>query len=200
MNSWLWKGMPKTSSRKIWTPFGILPPTNDGRNDIMRKQRNWLSATRLIAVTLVALGWTSPAWAPTCPSCTTTSLLLELQGTFFFPPTPCAPSGENVALTGAFHSVTVVGQNFVTDVYLNMAGVVGVGQTTKSLYILTGSTKFVNVQFPPTPCAPNPIQATFTLETTNGCASVPVPVTFGACFSSDGTLQPSSTVSVGGVT
>jgi hypothetical protein len=94
--------------------------------------------------------------------------------------------------------VTKAGPSIIAEVHLNMAGVDGVGQTSGSAYIGTGSNKFVNL--PPDPCIS--VQANFTLETTNGCASVPLPVTAGLCFAPDGTLQPppQSTVSVGGVT
>ena len=106
-----------------------------------------------------------------------------------------------MALAGGVHVATKVGLNFLTDVYLNMAGVQGTGQTSGGLYIGTGSQKFVGVQWPPVPIFPGgTIFATFTLEPTNGCASLPFFVTFTAAFSSDGTLLPESTVSLGGGT
>jgi hypothetical protein len=108
-------------------------------------------------------------------------------------------SGQNVALAGDVHVVTKVGPNFLTDVHLNMAGVEGTGRTSGSLYVGTGSQKFVGVQYPPVPVFPSvPIFATFTLEPTNGAASIPFSVTFSAAFGSDGTLLPESTVSLGG--
>jgi hypothetical protein len=125
-------------------------------------------------------------------------LLLPLQDTTFIPPNPCVAAGENVSLAGNVHVVTSVGPNFVTDVHLNMAGVDGLGQTSASTYIGTGSNKFVDEQWPPSPVTPNPLVAVFTLETTNGCASVPLPLTFDLLLGSDGTLLPQSTVSVGG--
>jgi hypothetical protein len=81
-----------------------------------------------------------------------------------------------------------------------MAGVQGTGQASGNLYIGTGSQKFVGVQYPPGPIfPPGPIlPATFTLEATNGCASLPFVVVFTAAFGSDGTLLPESTVSLGG--
>ena len=176
----------------------------------MSHPRNWLSVTGLIAVTLIAVGWATPSSAvtfPACPSCRTTSLLLALAGNFESPGDPCGPA-ENVPLAGEVHVVTqIVGQvgvpptgNFVTNVYLNMAGVQGTGQTSGDLYIGTGFQKFPGVQFPENPVFPsNPIHAIFTLEPTNGCASVPLPVEFRAVFGSDGTLLPQSTVSLGGI-
>jgi hypothetical protein len=124
--------------------------------------------------------------------------LLSLQGIFHVPPDPCLPAtGEDVPLAGEVHVVTVAGPGVVAQIHLNMAGVQGTGQTSGSLYIGTGSNNFVNL--PPDPCITVP--ANFTLETTNGCASVPLPVTAGLCFASDGTLLPqSSSVSIGGVT
>jgi hypothetical protein len=165
----------------------------------MRNRRDFLTGAVLVAATLAAFGWATPAWAPLCPNCRTTGLLLPLAGVIFFPPNPCVSAGENVALAGDVHVVTKVGPNFLTDVHLNMAGVQGTGQTSGSLYIGTGSQKFVGVQFPPVPGFPGvPIFAIFTLEPTNGCASIPFTVTFGAAFGSDGTLLPESTVSLGG--
>jgi len=107
-----------------------------------------------------------------------------------------------VALAGVVHVVTKVGPNFVTNVHLNMAGVQGTGQTSGGLYIGTGSQKFVGVQYPPSPVFPPApvLPATFTLEATNGCASLPFLVLFTAAFSSDGTLLTESTVSLGGGT
>ena len=83
-----------------------------------------------------------------------------------------------------------------------MAGVQGTGQTSGGLYICTGSQKFIGVRYPPSPVfPPGPVlPATFTLETTNDCASLPFVVAFTAAFSSDGTLLPDSTVSLGGGT
>ena len=161
----------------------------------MRNLRIWL----LIAVPLIAFAWTTPAWAPRCPGCTVTSLLLPLEGIVSTPGDPCVPTGEDVTLAGEVHVVTQARPNFVAMIHLNMAGVDGTGQTSGSLYIGTGSNKFIGIQFPSEPCAPNPIRANFTLETTNGCASVPLPLTAQLCFAADGTLLPESTIVVGGV-
>jgi hypothetical protein len=110
--------------------------------------------------------------------------------------------GEFVSLAGDVHVVTNVGPNFVTDIYLNMAGVDGIGRTTGNMYIGTGSNKALAVQLVPNGYPPSPIRANFTLETTNGLASVPLLLTFELMLGSDGTLlpSPSSTVSVGGST
>jgi hypothetical protein len=151
------------------------------------------------ALTLVlAFGWASPAWAPPCTYCKTTSLMLQLTGTAFVPPNPCVgAAGESVSLAGEAHVVTKVGLNFVTDLHLNMAGVSGVGGTTGNMYIGTGSNKFLSVQLTPNQFPPSPVRADFTLEPTDGCASVPLPLIFELVPGSDGTLQTSSTVSVG---
>jgi len=163
----------------------------------MAHRQNWLSVAGLAAVALIAFGWTTPAWAPTCWSCTTTSALLPLQGIFHVPPDPCVPAGENVPLAGEVHVVTKAGPGVISQIHLNMAGVDGVGQTSGSMYIGTGSVNLVNV--PPEPCITVP--ANFTVETTNGCASVPLPATAELCYATDGTLLPqSSSVSIGGVT
>jgi hypothetical protein len=127
--------------------------------------------------------------------------LLPFAGAIFYPPSPIIPAGENVVLAGDVHVVTKVGPNFVADVYLNMAGVMGMGETSRDPYIGTGSQKFVGVQYPPGPVYPPvPIFATFTLEPTNGSASIPFVGTLTAAFGSDGTLLPESTVVLGGGT
>jgi hypothetical protein len=83
------------------------------------------------------------------------------------------------------------------DVYLNMPGVTGTGQTTGGMYIGTGSNKFVNVAFPGDPIIPpDPIHANFYLEAARRGGSVQLPLTFDLRFGTDGTLLASSTVSV----
>src|SRR6266478_6906092 len=129
-----------------------------------------------------ALSWASPAWAPGCPSCNTTSLFLPLSGLFFYPAGPGRP-GENVSLTGDVHVVSkveaVVGGKFLTDIHLNMAGLTGTGQDTGAMYIGTGSTKFLNVAYPPSPVIPaDPLLATFSIERTGRGASVPLSLKF----------------------
>jgi hypothetical protein len=167
----------------------------------MRDRRGWLRTAGVTAVIVLALSWTSAAWAPLCPSgcMRTTSLLLPLSGTVSYPGGPIFP-GEFVSLAGDVHAVTQVGPNFVADIYLNMAGVDGIGQTTGDMYIGTGSNKVLGVQLVPNGFPPAPIRANFTLETTNGLASVPLSLSFELKLGSDGTLLPSSTVSVGGST
>ena len=108
----------------------------------MRYGQDWLRAAGVGAIVVLAVGGTSPARAQSCAVCKTTSLLLPLSGVFFIPGNPVIPAGENVSLIGKVHVVThvtaVVGGNFLTDIYLNMAGVKGVGQTTGNMYVGTG--------------------------------------------------------------
>jgi hypothetical protein len=126
---------------------------------------------------------------------TVTSALLPLQGTVSLPGDPCIPTGENTSLSGEMHVVTKASPAVIAEIHLNMAGVDGVGQTSGNTYIGTGSTKLVNL--PSDPCIT--VGANFTLEKTNGCASVPLPVTVGLCFDSGSKLLPqSSSVSIGG--
>src|SRR6266478_7662100 len=144
----------------------------------MRHRRYWLQSAGIGAVMILALSWASPAWAPGCPSCNTTSLFLPLSGLFFYPADPIRP-GENVSLTGDVHVVSkveaVVGGKFLTDIHLNMAGLTGTGQDTGAMYIGTGSTKFLNVAYPPSPVIPaDPLLATFSIERTGRGASVPL--------------------------
>jgi hypothetical protein len=164
----------------------------------MRNRRDFLTGAGSVAIALAAVGWTRPAWPQACSICKTTSLLLPLSGALFLPPNPCVPAGENVSIAGDVHVVTKVRSNQLFDAYLNMAGVDGMGQTSGSLYIGTGSNKFIGVQWPPDPITPATIVAIFSLEATNGCASVGLPVTFHLLFGSDGALLVDSTMSVGG--
>ena len=124
----------------------------------MQNRRGWLRVAGVGAIVALALGLASPAWPQNCSKCKTTNLFLPLSGLFSWPGDPILPSGENVLLTGDVHVVArveaVVGGQFLTDVYLNTAGVTGAGQTTGGMYIGTGSSKFVNVAYPPTPVIP----------------------------------------------
>jgi hypothetical protein len=127
--------------------------------------------------------------------------LLPLAGEFFIPGDPCVPLGEQVVLAGNTHVVTqAFPQNPVktVNVYLNMAGVQGTGQTSGGLYLGTGSNKVIGLPWPPEPFLTLPVSASFSLEPTNGCASVPLPLNFDLHFASDGTLLPDSSVSIGG--
>jgi hypothetical protein len=156
----------------------------------MHNRRDFLMVAGSAGASLAMLGWPRPVRANACSICQTTSLLLPLSGALFLPPSPCVPAGENVSIIGDVHAVTKVSSDWSFDLYLNMAGVDGVGQLSGSRYIGTGSNKFIGL-LPPNPC-----NAAFTLETTNGCASVPLPVTFQPVFASDGTLLPASTVTL----
>ena len=78
-----------------------------------------------------------------------------------------------------------------------MAAVSGVGQTTGNMYIGTGSNRFLSVQLTPNHQYPGgPVRANFNLEPTDGCASGSLSLIFELVPGSDGTLLPSSTVSV----
>ena len=70
------------------------------------------------------------------------------------------------------------------NLHLNMAGVSGASRTSRDLYIGIGTSKQVGIAVPP---GPNAFTATFTLEPTNNCASVPLPLRFTLNFNSDGT-------------
>src|SRR5215831_18253291 len=100
----------------------------------MQNRRGWLRVAGIGAIVALALGLASPAWPQNCPSCKTTSLFLHLTRLFSWPGDPVLPSGEDVSLTGDVHVVArveaVVGAQFLTDIYLNMARVTGTGQTT----------------------------------------------------------------------
>src|SRR5205823_13902874 len=147
------------------------------------------------------IGWASPAWAPPCASCKTSFLFLPLSDVFSYPAGPVVPAGENVSLDGhvlvVAHVESVVGGKFLTDIYATMAGVTGVGQTTKKVYIAVGFNKFLDVAYPADPIVPaNPLLATFSIERTARGGSVPLPLTLNLALGGDGKLLPSSTVSV----
>jgi hypothetical protein len=173
------------------------------REETMRNRRDFLLAGSA-AAGLAAFGWARPAWAPVCPGCVTRSLLLPLSGLFFFsPPVPIGGfAGEDVALAGDVHAVAMVSMGPTTwqaNFHLNMAGVQGQGQTTSDLYIGTGSQSLMGIQFPPQTIGgvpPDPIFPVFTLQPTQGLASVPLPVTFQPYFDAAGNLLASSTVTL----
>jgi hypothetical protein len=123
----------------------------------MKHRRNWRQAAGVAVVIGLVLRAASPAWAA-CTVCKTTSLLLPLSGEFFHPPNPCVTAGETVSSTGNVHVVAhvtaVVRANFLTDVYTNLAGVTGRGETTGTTYIGTGAAKFLDVLTPPQPVFP----------------------------------------------
>jgi hypothetical protein len=167
----------------------------------MNDRRAFLLTAGSAAMTLATLGWKSPVLAQTASPVLvrkTTSLLLPLTGVFFYPPDPCIANGESVALTGDMHVVThvypaepvlVPPTPIRVNIHLNTAGAQGTGQSG-TLYLVTGSPKFIGVAWPPQP----DLQANFALEPTDGCASVPLPLNFELVFASDGTLLPQSSV------
>ena len=101
---------------------------------------------------------------------------------------PCMPDGDTVAITGNLHIVTMVRQGLLTEVHLNLAGVMGTGKTG-TVYIGTGSQKFSNLALPISSgdrvFAFNP---TFTLEHTDGCASDQLPAIVTLAFDTAGNL------------
>lgn len=148
----------------------------------------------LAAAGAMLLAAAGPAAAQSKP--VTTSLILSLPAgsIFFIPPGPCVPVGEPVALAGDVHVVTKASQGLVTEIHLNTAGMQGTGQSTGNMYVGTGSQKFTNLSNPPE--SDMPVNANFTLEHTDGCASDSLGLSFDLGFASDGTLLASSIVQV----
>lgn len=149
---------------------------------------------------LPALVWTLGAAGDNlCITCVSSQAQLALTGSFAFPPGLCAPAGELVPLSGNVHVITRVNpKSLVGNLQVSLAGVSGIGQTSRDLYIGVGTRKRVGIAVAP---GLNSFTADFTLEATNGCLSVPMPVKFALNFNRDGTLNASaSSVSVKGVT
>jgi hypothetical protein len=164
----------------------------------MRYRQTWLGRTGVAALLLLALGWAAPAGAqdvaPTKP--VTTSLLLSLPtgSIFSVAPGPCMPAGDQVSLAGDVHVVTLVRQGMLTEIHLNMAGFQGMG-TSGNLYIGTGSQKFSNLAQPVTDVPA--VQANFTLEHTDGCASDQLPITAHLSFDAAGNLLSRTFIGLG---
>jgi hypothetical protein len=171
-----------------------MTKTND-----MNYRRGCLARVGMATLPLLALGWAMPAGAqevaPTKP--VTSSLLLSLPtGTIFsVAPGPCAPSGDQVSLAGDVHVVTLVRQGMLTEIHLNMAGFQGIGQTTGNLYVGTGPQKFSNLAQPLTDVPA--VQANFTLEHTDGCASDMLPITAHLSFDTAGNLLSRTSIGLG---
>lgn len=152
------------------------------------------------ALVLPVLVWTlGAAGDKLCLTCVSSKAQLALTGSFAFPLGLCLPAGEVVPLSGYVHVITKVNRTgLVGNFQLSMAGVSGVGQTSGDLYIGVGTNKRAGIAVVP---GLNSLRTEFTLEPTNGCASVPLPVKFTLNFNNDGTLNAStSSVSVGEVT
>jgi hypothetical protein len=138
----------------------------------------------------------------------TTSVFLTLVGTVFAPTDPCVPPpGENVALNGLVHVVSIVPPPPISQssspppikLYFNIADLIGTGSSTHNTYIGAGA---MNFAFAPTepctptdPCHPPPVQ--FSLQSTVGCAAQPLIVNFALAFDATGhLLQDSSSASL----
>jgi hypothetical protein len=115
-------------------------------------------------------------------------LMIPLTGTFSEPPDPCVTSGESVAFTGNVHVVTILRRNGELFVHLNIADAVGTGQTTGDTYIAVGAHNY-----PPAPLASSQLVLNhdFRLQSTEGCASQPLPITVTLDFSGNGHVEPS---------
>ena len=159
--------------------------------------RKWILGGALM---LPALVWTLGAAGDNlCLSCVSSKAQLALTGSFAFPPGLCLPAGELVPLSGNVHVITEINsKRSLGNLQLSMAGVSGIGQTSRDLFIGVGTNKRAGVRISP---GPNTFTADFTLEPTNGCASVLLPVEFTLNFNRGGTLNATaSSVTVGGVT
>lgn len=156
--------------------------------------------SRFVSLLLLVAG--SVAIATTghrhCPACVSSNANLPLATIFRYSPGAGLPGGESVPLSGRVHVVTEVNPTTsVGNLHLNLAGLSGVGQSSGDLYIGLGTNEQVGVTVA---SGPNVFTSTFTLEPTDGCASVPLPVKFTLNFNGDGTLNAAtSSATVGGV-
>jgi hypothetical protein len=115
-------------------------------------------------------------------------LMIPLTGTFSEPPDPCLTSGESVAFTGNVHVVTILRRDGSLFVHLNLANVTGTGQASGDTYIGVGAHNY-----PPAPLASSQLALhhDFRLQSTEGCASQPLPITVTLDFSGNGHVEPS---------
>lgn len=114
-------------------------------------------------------------------------LMIPLTGTFSEPPDPCLTSGETVAFTGTVHVVTILHRNGKLFAHLNLANVVGTGQTTGDTYIGVGAQNYPPVTLSSSQLV---LQHEFRLQSTQGCASQPLPVTVTLDLAADGHVEP----------
>lgn len=114
-------------------------------------------------------------------------LMIPLTGTFSLPPNPCVTSGESVTLAGNVHVVTILNRSGKLFVHLNLANVVGTGQATGDTYIGVGAHNY-----PPAPLSSSELvlNHNFRLQSTEGCASQPLPITVTLDFASNGHVEP----------
>ena len=145
--------------------------------------------SRIVSLLLLVAG--SVAIATTvhrhCPTCVLSNADLPLAITFPYSPGARLPGGEFVPLSGRVHVVTEVDPTTaVGNLHLNLAGVSGVGQSSGDLYIGLGTNEQVGVTVA---SGPNVFTGSFTLEPTDGCAGVPLPLKLTLNFNGDGTLN-----------
>jgi hypothetical protein len=122
------------------------------------------------------------------------STLVPLTGTVAVSGDRCVPAGESVTISsGSKVQVVAVRVGKASgnapnphNIHTNMAGVMGVGETTGDDYIGQGSHRFTDVTQPINGTLT--LCATYRLVHTNGCAHSPLPVKFVAVFSG-GDLQ-----------
>ena len=115
-------------------------------------------------------------------------LMIPLTGTFSLPSNPCVTSGESVTFTGNVHVVTILRRDGKLFVHFNIANAVGTGQTTGDTYIAAGAHNY-----PPAPLSSSEVVLNhdFRLQSTQGCASQPLPITVTLDFASSGHVEPS---------
>jgi hypothetical protein len=155
----------------------------------------WKRRTAIAVAAMVAVGVS--AARTDAAGVVATSLLLPLSGQLFVPPNPCAPSGDQVTVSGFVHTVTAVVPSGPVQpqptfrVFLNMADVSAVG-STQTLYIGTGAFQQANIPFVPS----GPIMPTFQLQGTAGCMSTALPVNVNLNFDASGNLLDTSSATL----
>jgi hypothetical protein len=129
---------------------------------------------------------------PTRAGILTSPSFLPLNNAPFFVnyPTGSPCTGEYVVLSGNVHVVTLVQPSDNTaDIYFNAADISGMGQTSGTLYLAIGAAHLANqsVTLPGTFASSSLVS--LTLQPTNGCASVALPLGFSLTFDSLGNLD-----------
>jgi hypothetical protein len=156
------------------------------RKDLMQDLAHWLRRAAVIAIIGMPAMLPAAALAGQGTGAIVSHLMIPLTGTISLPPDPCVPAGEPVSFTGDVHAVAILHRNGALFVHLNLADVVGTGASTGDTYLGVGAHNFPHQSF----SAQLVLQHDFRLQSTEGCASQPLPVTVTLAFGGNGRVLP----------